>query len=172
MLCGRWAPVRGVLFRQNIGALVMRFTSKVEGPLCRPCIGSTFFRTTLVTLFLGPWGVISHFLTLYILPSNVLMYWRSRSLPDGEGLGPTQLGSRRSRYTIVAAIGALGSLFALVWIAAGIAMIVSPPEDGSRLGAVVFTWVSILLGGLPFGLVTALGIRGRVRATVVSRQTS
>jgi hypothetical protein len=42
---------------------------------------------TLITLFLGWWGVISFFFTLIALPMNIINYIRSRFLPKS----PAQL---------------------------------------------------------------------------------
>jgi hypothetical protein len=72
--CGIEAPTKYVEFYQNIGALVVRFHKKAEGNLCKKCINQYFWRMTLTTLFLGWWGVISFFFTLFILPNNIIRY--------------------------------------------------------------------------------------------------
>jgi hypothetical protein len=75
------AATRFVTLRQNIGALVMRFPRSVQGAMCRDCIGRYFWRYTLTTLFLGWWGVISFFCTLAWIPTNIVTFISSRSLP-------------------------------------------------------------------------------------------
>jgi hypothetical protein len=72
--CGRAAATRHVVFYQNIGLILLRLQRKVDGHLCRPCIRKYFLQTTLVTLVLGWWGVISFVFTLFILPHNVIRF--------------------------------------------------------------------------------------------------
>jgi hypothetical protein len=76
--CQRPALTRHVTFRQNIGALVVRFPKTVQGNLCEACIQSVFISTTLTTLVLGWWGLISMIVTPFILVGNVLERMRSR----------------------------------------------------------------------------------------------
>ena len=79
--CGVEAPTQHVVFYQNIGALVMRFQKKIEGNLCKSCIHKYFWEFTLITLFLGWWGVISFFATLFFyIPNNIIRYLLSLSL--------------------------------------------------------------------------------------------
>jgi hypothetical protein len=59
----------------------MRWSGRIRGWLCRRCIDKHFWEYTLTTLFLGWWGVISFFTTLYILPSNIATYVSARRLP-------------------------------------------------------------------------------------------
>jgi len=84
--CLRPAPTVYVEFYQNIGALVIRFTKTAKGHFCRECISQYFWSFTLTTLFLGWWGVISFFVTLFILPNNVIRYLLTLGLPAA---GPT-----------------------------------------------------------------------------------
>ena len=81
--CGRKAPTMEVTFRQNVGALVMHFHRSVNGDFCKPCIQKYFWHMTLITLFLGWWGVISFFFTLFILPANVFVYLGAKRELDG-----------------------------------------------------------------------------------------
>jgi len=80
--CGQLRPVKQVQFRQNIGLLVMRFPKTLSGALCKPCISRVFWEYTLISLFLGWWGVISFFVTLVAIPSNIVTFVQSRSLPS------------------------------------------------------------------------------------------
>jgi hypothetical protein len=80
--CGAQAPTKYVEFYQNIGLVVARQWSKVDGNLCRRCIGAYFRSYTLTTLFLGWWGLISFFATPLILLNNVTRYLLSLSLPE------------------------------------------------------------------------------------------
>ncbi len=80
--CGEERPVKHVTLQQNIGLFVMRFPKTLSGILCRDCIGRNFWSYTLITLFLGWWGVISFFYTLFVLPTNVITYIGSRKLPS------------------------------------------------------------------------------------------
>ena len=81
-LCGAERALKHVTLSQNIGLLVIRFPKKLTGLLCKECIGKTFWQYTLITLFLGWWGVISFFYTLVAIPSNIATYIGSRSLPS------------------------------------------------------------------------------------------
>jgi len=80
--CGAQAPTKHVEFYQNIGLVVTRQWAKIEGNLCRRCIGAYFRSFTLTTLFLGWWGVISFFLTPLILLNNITRYLLSLNLPE------------------------------------------------------------------------------------------
>lgn len=85
--CGARAPTKNVSFSQNIGVVLMRFHKSISGNLCRACIDSNFWSMTLTTLFLGWWGVISFFFTLFILPMNIITYLGALSLPrSGDGM--------------------------------------------------------------------------------------
>ena len=59
----------------------MRFPKTLAGQLCKPCIKRTFWEYTLISLFLGWWGVISFFTTLVAIPSNIATFIGSRHLP-------------------------------------------------------------------------------------------
>lgn len=72
--CHAVGPTREVRFFQNIGALIMRFHRQIRGQLCRNCINDHFARTTLITSFLGWWGVISCILTPFLLLNNLIRY--------------------------------------------------------------------------------------------------
>jgi hypothetical protein len=80
-MCGRHAPTKQVRFMRNIGLLVIRFPRTVDGMLCRRCIDDTFWKFTMITLFLGWWGVISFFYSLVSIPLNIVNYVGARSLP-------------------------------------------------------------------------------------------
>jgi hypothetical protein len=80
--CGIEGPTQYVSFRQNIGLLVMRLTNKVDAELCRPCMIRCFRSYTLTTLFVGWWGVISFFMTPYILFQNLRAYISARKLAE------------------------------------------------------------------------------------------
>ncbi len=84
--CGVEGPAKHVKFYQNIGMLVTRQWAKVEGDLCRPCIGLYFRSYTVTTLFLGWWGVISLLVTPLILLNNIYQYLSSTQLPE-PGIG-------------------------------------------------------------------------------------
>lgn len=80
--CGAHAPTKHVTFYQNIGMLILRRYQKVEGDLCKDCISEHFWRMTLITSILGWWGVISFFLTPFILLNNIVTYLASFGLPS------------------------------------------------------------------------------------------
>lgn len=80
--CGIEAPTEHVVFHQNVGVVIMRFSKKLQGSMCKACIRESFWSYTLKTLFLGWWGIISFFVTLFVLPSNLYQYSKSFKLPD------------------------------------------------------------------------------------------
>lgn len=73
-VCGNRDETVDTAFHQNIGLLVLRFGTETRGAMCSSCLHSTFWRNTLITLFFGWWGIISFFVTLFILPMNVVNY--------------------------------------------------------------------------------------------------
>jgi hypothetical protein len=72
--CGQEATVRDVEFGMEIGLLVVRIYQTREGRMCPECISSTFWTCTLTTLVLGWWGIVSFFVTPFVLVMNVLSY--------------------------------------------------------------------------------------------------
>lgn len=74
------APTENVTFRQNIGAIVFRFTKKIEGELCADCIEKNFWEMTGKTLLFGWFGVISFITTPFILGGNLVNYLSTRHL--------------------------------------------------------------------------------------------
>lgn len=79
--CKRTAPVDYVTLEQNIGLVVFRIPKRFRGYLCRTCSAHVFWRMTLITFFLGWWGVISFFVTFAVLYRNAVTYARTRALP-------------------------------------------------------------------------------------------
>lgn len=72
--CGNVAPTKSVAFYQNIGVLVIRFTSTMEGELCKTCIHSTFWKMTAINLTLGWWGIISFIVNIFFILNNLFYY--------------------------------------------------------------------------------------------------
>jgi hypothetical protein len=66
--CGVRGPVKRSTFMQNIGMLVIRFPRTRQGNMCRRCIDQYFWSYTLVTSFLGWWGMISFVYSLISIP--------------------------------------------------------------------------------------------------------
>jgi len=73
-------PTEKVTFRQNIGAIVVRFTKKIEGELCADCIEKNFWEMTGKTLLFGWFGVISFITTPFILVGNLVNYSSTKRL--------------------------------------------------------------------------------------------
>lgn len=72
--CGVEAATKHVVFHQNIGVLVVRFPSSIEGNLCKSCVNKHFWSMTGTTLVLGWWGVISFIMTPFFLLNNIGRY--------------------------------------------------------------------------------------------------
>ncbi len=81
-VCGINAPTRHVDFYENIGMVFARSHRHIIGNLCRSCIGKYFKSYTFTTLFLGWWGLISFFVTPFMLIGNLVNYVKTRSLPE------------------------------------------------------------------------------------------
>jgi hypothetical protein len=78
--CGIEAPVKYVEFRQIIGAVFVQFIKQIKGNLCKPCIHSHFWTTTLTNLTLGWWGLISLFLAPVFSIMNIVEYLSAMGL--------------------------------------------------------------------------------------------
>lgn len=72
--CGIEAPCKHTEFHQNIGALVVRFSSSIKGNLCKNCIHKHFWKMTAINATLGWWGTISLFLTPVFILNNIIRY--------------------------------------------------------------------------------------------------
>src|ERR1041384_5910067 len=79
--CGVEAPVKYVEFRQNIGALVVRFSKEVKGNLCKSCIHSHFWSMTLINLTIGWLGYLSLVLAPIFSILNIVHYLAALGLP-------------------------------------------------------------------------------------------
>ncbi len=80
-VCGVEAPTKRVVFYQNIGALVIRFSRSIKGNLCKSCIHKSFWRFTLVNLTLGWWGIISLICTPFFIVNNLVRYIGCLGMP-------------------------------------------------------------------------------------------
>ncbi len=72
--CGIEAPTKHVIFYQNIGLLVVRFSRTADANMCKPCVHSTFWSMTAVTLVAGWWGIISFIVNVFFVLNNVIRY--------------------------------------------------------------------------------------------------
>ncbi len=99
--CGVVAETRHVAFYQNIGALIVRFSSSAEGHLCKSCIHRYFWSMTTINLLLGWWGVISFILNPFLILNNIIRYVgclgmkAPAALDRGEGAAPAQHPAHR-----------------------------------------------------------------------------
>ena len=90
--CGAEAPTKHVAFYQNIGALVMRFTSTIKGDLCKSCIHRHFWKFTLVNVTLGWWGLHSLIITpFFLLNADFRRGKRTHIFDHGEAVFPVFL---------------------------------------------------------------------------------
>jgi hypothetical protein len=72
-LCQAEGPTRYVGFDQNIGFVVLRWQSRIQGYLCEACARASYLRTTLATLLM-PWGVVSMIAMPLFVIQNTLVY--------------------------------------------------------------------------------------------------
>jgi len=155
---------------QNIGMLVIRFPRTRTGQMCRRCIDSTFWSYTLVTMFLGWWGMISFIYSLISIPTNIINYLGALKLPEA----PREAYDRAGVPTVawpgwriaVLMLGIGGALCSLLWTAAVVAAIVNPDGgDGLDAGGIVMMIVLTLLVWLiPGGMILGAVRRPKVAA--------
>jgi FHA domain len=81
-VCGANAPTSFVTLRRQIGVIVARLEQRVEGHLCKACIGKYFWEFTPITVVLGWWGVTALFATPSRLLGNFRALKEARALPD------------------------------------------------------------------------------------------
>jgi hypothetical protein len=79
--CGIEAPTKYAEFNQNIGALVMRYSRKIKGNLCKRCVHKYFWKTTLITLAVGWLGTISIIIAPFFVLMNVCRYLGALRMP-------------------------------------------------------------------------------------------
>ena len=73
--CRQEVPeTRHVTFYQNIGLLILRFPSSVQGHFCKGCIHHYFWKMTLISLVAGWWGVISLITNCFFVINNIAQY--------------------------------------------------------------------------------------------------
>lgn len=72
--CGREAKTAPIRQRRQIGLVLFRLYSNERRALCAPCAARFYRGMTGVTLFAGWWGLISFFVTPYVLISNTADY--------------------------------------------------------------------------------------------------
>ncbi len=83
--CGFEVPNAYVEYRQNIGAIVVRFSQRYRGCLCKRCGWKYFKMASVITLFGGWWGFISFFITPLFLFGNFVDLLKTSSLPTVAG---------------------------------------------------------------------------------------
>jgi hypothetical protein len=160
-----------VTFRQNIGAIVLRFHRSVSGQLCQPCIGEKFREMTLVTFLLGWWGIISFFATPFIIVSNIGEYLgarspqprRGRPIARGGGARPSQ-GDAVPLETTPVAISPAG-VSPGGTSPAGVSPAGAPPA-GPRKGLAVASVVTGLFAIPTCGLLIVGGLAGFIAGLV------
>jgi hypothetical protein len=82
--CGLQVPTKSVEFRQNIGALVMRFSRTWKGDICKSCSHGVFWKMTLITLAVGWLGTISLIMAPIFIISNIVQYILCLTLPSAD----------------------------------------------------------------------------------------
>jgi hypothetical protein len=162
-VCGREGPTKQVTLMQNIGVLVIRFPKTLSGHLCKFCIDHNFFKMTLITGFLGWWGVISFFYTLVSLPVNFVARLKAIGMESPrEDAG--SIAEKRTRGIVLVLFGLFFGLLSLLEV---LLAIVGSDNVMDAIPALV---VGFLVLDVPAGLLLFSGIRDRVRASRAARQ--
>jgi hypothetical protein len=178
--CGANAPTARVEFHQNIGALVMRFHKSFKGEACPACARKHFWEMTLTTLVGGWWGVISFFLTPFLLLNNVIQYLGYRAGAAKRTAGPAAglpayagpEGTRKGMAVASLVLGVVGfftlglaGVGALAGLGLGIAALFKASREPQTYGgrgyalAGVATNVMSLLPAVLLGFVMLAGSR-------------
>lgn len=83
------SETRQVTFYQNIGLLVVRFPTSVQGSFCKSCIHHFFWKMTLISLVAGWWGIISLITNCFFLLNNIAQYVPCWFMPSAASPPPT-----------------------------------------------------------------------------------
>jgi hypothetical protein len=120
---------------QNIGMLVIRFPTTRQGDMCRRCIDQYFWTYTLVTGFLGWWGMISFIYSLVSIPTNIVNYVRAFGLPEAPRVAYDRVGVPTVAWPgwriAALVLGVVSGLFSAGWTVAVMATIVDSAQEGS-----------------------------------------
>lgn len=160
--CGRDAQTKLVTFRQNIGALIIRFPKTVNGFLCRHCVEKYFWSMTGITMIGGWWGYISFAYSLFAIPANIYNYITALGLtPPPDDM--RSIADKKSRSVMMIVFGVLIGLFAGLWMFASLGLLLS--DDADDVSAGIFNMgLSFVFLALPSLLLLAFGIVKRVKA--------
>lgn len=85
--CGAVAPLKYIEFHRHVGMLVLMHHTTTRAHLCRNCIGAVYWSHTGVTALAGWWGIISFFVTPFVLIYNTIKYLMALSLAAPVGPG-------------------------------------------------------------------------------------
>lgn len=117
-VCQRQAPTAHVTLLRNIGLLVARNFTKTEGWMCRDCARDKWLSETLLTFFLGWWGVISFFVNWVAVINNLAQAPKVFSIPSA-GDAPGVRAAPNTGKVMLMVVGGLAVCFAGV-IALGV----------------------------------------------------
>lgn len=187
-ICGTVGPTRYVTFRQNIGVVILRFARTVRGNLCSECRGRTFREMTGITFVAGWWGIISFFVTPFILIANVAEYLGARgaepvpatplqALPGG--LPAAAMPGSRPREglaigsLVLSALGLLscGLLFpaAIAGVVLGVIALGRASRTPATHGGRGLATAGVVIGVLALGIAAVLGLANYVSRTSPGR---
>jgi hypothetical protein len=118
-----------VTFRGHTGMLfVMRFWS-VSGPFCRDCGIATFRRVVSTTLVTGWWGILSFFITPFVLLADVIRRREVKRLaPPNPIAGHRPVSPGRPLFKRWQTLGLLVPVVVVI-VALFVAMAPSPAAD-------------------------------------------
>ena len=107
--CQAPGPTRKVVFFRHIGVIVLSFHQHITGRFCRSCVNEHFANNTLVTSFLGWWGIKSVVVTPGFLICNIVYFLASLKLKPADGVTPR--GKGLAMAALVISTGILTGLF-------------------------------------------------------------
>lgn len=156
--CGVMAPLCPVTFRQNTGAVVMRFYRTVKGQLCTDCVDRHFWKMTGTTFALGWWGIVSLIVTPFFLVLNIRDFVSARRKFRLAGSGVD------SRLALAALVVGILSLFvcsplvlpALIAIVLGLVAVVRARRNPEIYGGTVPALLGVAGGGASLVLMLVL----------------
>jgi hypothetical protein len=83
--CGLQAEVDDVTIMQIVGLVIVFQWKKMGGSWCRRCTDKELVPATLLSMFMGWWGLISFFLTPIFLAVNTWTFLKTRALTPPPG---------------------------------------------------------------------------------------
>jgi hypothetical protein len=104
--CGEMRMTKFVAFYRNVGMLFRRQSYSIMGNLCESCVHKQFWKFEALDVVLGPWGMISAFVTPIYFVQNIFSY--GVALYQFERVGTTGEFPQTSRFPLLKVLAVIG----------------------------------------------------------------